>query len=235
MENRIDFQVSGRFALFTDPLSHLGGEKCSYHLTTYEALKGVVSSALWKPTITWVVDRVRILNKIRTQSKSVKPLDYGGGNSLSIYTYLVDAAYQVSCHFQWNLNYPELAHDRIDGKYYAMAKRAVEKGGRRDIFFGTRECQAYLEPCVFGDGPGYYDKEAELSYGLMFHGFDYPDESGTEELWARFQHVVMKNGVVDFLRPEDCSVRRFVRNMKARKPIIRVSIEEECAHEGVGE
>jgi len=38
MENRVEFSVSGRFALFTDPITKIGGEKCSYHVPTYEAL-----------------------------------------------------------------------------------------------------------------------------------------------------------------------------------------------------
>lgn len=42
--NTIEFKVCGRPALFTDPLSRIGGEKCSYHIPTYEALKGVVKS-----------------------------------------------------------------------------------------------------------------------------------------------------------------------------------------------
>jgi len=234
MNNRIDFLVWGRFALFSDPLSRLGGEKSSYHVPTYEALKGVAKSCYWKPTLSIIIDRVRVMKRIRTQPKSVKPLDYGGGNTLAIYTYLFDVAYQVQSHLEWNLQYPELEHDRIDGKHYAMAKRMVEKGGRRDIFLGTRECQAYVEPCVFGEGEGYYDAEEEgLSYGVVFHGFDYPDETGESKLFARFQHVTMKKGVVDFLRPEDCTMRRFIRDMKAHKPALRTSIDEECREEGV--
>jgi CRISPR-associated Cas5-like protein len=34
--NSIEFKVSARHALFTDPLTRIGGEKCSYHLPTYE-------------------------------------------------------------------------------------------------------------------------------------------------------------------------------------------------------
>lgn len=82
MKNSFEFKVSGRFALFTDPLTKTGGEKCSYHIPTYEALKGIAKSVYWKPTFIWVIDKVRIMRCIRTQSKSVKPLDYGGGNSL---------------------------------------------------------------------------------------------------------------------------------------------------------
>lgn len=234
MENRLDFLVWGRFALFSDPLSRLGGEKSSYHIPTYEALKGVAKSVYWKPTFSIFIDRVRIMKKIRSTSKSVKPLDYGGGNTLAIYTYLFDVAYQVQAHFEWNLNYPELEHDRIDGKHFAMAKRMIEKGGRRDIFLGTRECQAYVEPCVFGEGVGFYDADGEgLSYGVMFHGFDYPDETGESKLSARFQQITMEKGIVEFLRPDACTMRRFVRDMKAHKPALTSMIAKECEDEGV--
>ena len=113
MNNRVDFKVWGRYALFTDPLSKIGGEKCSYHIPTYEALKGIISSIYWKPTFMWVVERVRIMKKIQTESKSMKPLDYGGGNSLAYYTYLSDVEYQVQAHFEWNLKRPDMKMNQI--------------------------------------------------------------------------------------------------------------------------
>ena len=67
--NIVEFQVTGDYALFTDPLMRVGGEKCSYQIPTYEALKGVLSSVYWKPTIIWYIDSVRIVNptgRIRT-------------------------------------------------------------------------------------------------------------------------------------------------------------------------
>lgn len=219
MKNQIDFKVWGRYALFTDPLTRIGGEKCSYHLPTYEALKGVARSIFWKPTFIWVVDKVRIMNRIRTESKSMKPLRYSKkGNDLAIYTYLADVVYQVQVHFEWNPYREDLAQDRIDGKHFQIAQRMVAKGGRQDIFIGTRECQGYVEPCTFGEGQGEYDKAGELAYGLMFHGFDYPTETGKDELRSRFWQPVMKNGVVEFPRPEDCTIRKFVRDMKADPP-----------------
>ena len=51
MDNKITFSLKARQALFTDPITRLGGEKTSYHLPTYEALKGVCKSIYWKPTI----------------------------------------------------------------------------------------------------------------------------------------------------------------------------------------
>ena len=214
--NAIEFKLSGRHALFTDPLTKIGGEKCSYHIPTYEALKGVVKSIYWKPTLIWIVDEVRVLKRIQTQTKGTKPLVFGGGNSLAIYTFLADVEYQVRAHFEWNEHRPELEQDRNEGKHYSIAQRMVERGGRQDIFLGTRDCQGYVEGCTFGSGEGDYDSAGELGYSLMFHGFDYPDETGKPELHARFWRPTMVNGYIHYHRPEDCTMRKFIRPMRAK-------------------
>lgn len=72
--NIVEFQVTGDYALFTDPLMRVGGEKCSYQIPTYEALKGVLSSVYWKPTIIWYIDSVRIMNPIQTEVKGIRPM-----------------------------------------------------------------------------------------------------------------------------------------------------------------
>lgn len=212
-KNCISFKLKGRYALFTDPITKIGGEKCSYHLPTYEAIKGVLKSIYWKPTIIWHVDKIRLMKPIRTQTKGVKPLMWNGGNSLAIYTFLHDVEYQVQAYFEWNNYRPELENDRIDGKHFNIAQRVLNKGGRQDIFLGTRDCQGYVEPCLFGEGDSPYDNIDELAFGFMFHGFDYPDETGTDKLHARFWNATMKKGVVQFPRPEDCTTKRFIRKM----------------------
>jgi CRISPR-associated protein Cas5d len=230
-KNSIEFKVWGRFALFTDPLTKVGGEKCSYHVPTYEALKGICKSIYWKPTFIWVIDEVRVMKRIRTQTKGTKPLNFGGvyasmkdtskkqepPNTLAIYTFLADIEYQVRAHFEWNTHRVELAPDRIDGKHHSMVSRALARGGRQDIFLGTRDCQGYVEPCEFGAGAGELDDAGELAFGLMFHGFDYPDEVGDGKLHARFWHQKMANGVIQFDRPEDCQEhRKLVREMSVK-------------------
>jgi CRISPR-associated protein Cas5d len=221
MDNSIEFKLWGKFALFTDPITKIGGEKCSYHVPTYEALKGIARSIYWKPTFIWVVDRVRVMKRIQTQSKGMKPLDYvAGGNSLALYNYLSDVEYQVRVHFEWNEHLPELAGDRNDGKHYSVAKRMLERGGRRDIFLGTRECQGYVEPCCFGEGEGELDADGELTFGLMFHSFSYPEETGVNELHSRFWSPKMVNGTIAFPRPEDCKVTKFVRPMFPEKKFV---------------
>ncbi|MEG2769968.1 MAG: type I-C CRISPR-associated protein Cas5c [Oscillospiraceae bacterium] len=218
-ENKVSFKVYGKNALFSDPITRMGGEKCSYPIPTYQALKGIIESVYWKPTIIWVVDRVRIMNPIQMESKGIRPITLSGGNTLSVYTYLNNVEYQVEAHFEWNENRPNLANDRNENKHFFMAKRFIEKGGRRDIFMGTRECQAYVEPCVFGEGEGYYDDKGDLTFGLMFHGFTYPDEVKAEHkgmLTARFWSPMMKNGVVNFIKPKECTIQRELYEMQMK-------------------
>jgi len=216
--NSIEFRVWARYALFTDPLTRIGGEKCSYHVPTYEALKGIAKSIYWKPTFTWLIDEVRIMKRIRTQTKGTKPLVFSGGNDLAIYTFLADVEYQVRAHFEWNQRHSSLAADRIEGKHYAIAQRMLERGGRQDVFLGTRDCQGYVEPCAYGSGRGPYDDVDRLDFGLMFHGFDYPDEVGDGKLHARFWKPAMVHGRIQFLRPEMCRQhRKFVRDMSPKQ------------------
>lgn len=219
-KNTISYEVWGKHALFTDPITRVGGEKCSYHIPTYEAIKGITESIYWKPSFIWVVDKVRVMKPIRTEAKNMKPINLSGGNTLATYTYLAEVRYQVVAHFEWNFNREDLAADRIEAKHSDIAKRMLGKGGRRDIFLGTRECQGYVEPCEFGSGDTEHLQVGELSYGLMFHGFDYPDVSGKDELEARFWHAkVNGQSIIEFPRHDDPSlIRRFVREMTPHPP-----------------
>lgn len=222
-ENRVEFQVSGDYALFSDPITRVGGEKCSYQIPTYEALKGILQSIYWKPTLVWIIDEVRIMNQIQTETKGVRPIVYGGGNDLSYYTYLKQVCYQVRAHFEWNMNRPELAQDRNENKHHNIAKRMISRGGRRDIFLGTRECQGYVEPCDFDAGAekSAYSDIAELAFGFMYHGITYADEAMLEEdkgnMTVRFWNPVMKYGVIRFLRPEECTQKRRIHEMEIKK------------------
>ncbi|MBB6696544.1 type I-C CRISPR-associated protein Cas5c [Clostridium algidicarnis] len=215
-ENIVEFKVSGRYALFSDPINRIGGEKFSYQVPTYQALKGILESVYWKPTLIWIIDEVRIMNLIKTQSQGIRPINFNGGNTLSIYTYLVNVEYQVRAHFEWNYNRPNLEQDRNENKHYLIAKRMIKGGGRRDVFLGTRECQAYVEPCKFGEGEGAYDNYGSLSFGLMFHGFDYPDETGEDILTARLWTPIMNNGYIKFLKPDECTIKRELSSMKPK-------------------
>ena len=220
-ENIVEFEVRGDYALFSDPITRIGGEKFSYQVPTYEAIKGILQSVYWKPTLTWYIDAVRVMNKIQTETKGIRPIKYStSSNDLSYYTYLKDCCYQVRAHFGWNENRPELECDHNENKHHNVAKRMIERGGRRDIFLGTRECQGYVSPCRFGDGKSVYDDTPEIDFGVMYHGITYADESYSEEtkgkMTVRLWHAVMRNGIIEFSSPENC-IHRPVREMNVKE------------------
>ena len=206
--NTVEFMVYGKYALFSDPITKVGGEKFSYPVPTYQAVKGILESVYWKPTIIWYIDEIRVMNKIQTQSKGMRPMKYvTDKNDLAYYTYLKDVCYQVRAHFKWNMNRADLVDDRNEYKHHNMARRMIEKGGRRDIFLGTRECQGYVRPCTFGEGEGFYDSYGEINFGPMVHGFDYPDET-------------MRDGRILYPLPDADKgelIRRYIRPMKRKE------------------
>jgi CRISPR-associated protein Cas5d len=51
----------------------------------------------------------------------------------------------------------------------------------------------------------------------MFHGFDYPDETGEQKLYTRFWKPTMVDGVIRFIRPEEYTVRKFVHDMESKQ------------------
>ena len=224
--NTVQFKVYGRYALFSDPITRPGGEKFSYQTPTYQALKGIIESVYWKPSFIWVIDAVRVMKKIQTESKGIRPIKMNGGNDLSFYTYLRDVEYQITAHFEWNEHRPDLSADWQENKHHNIAKRSIIQGGRRDVFLGTRECQAYVEPCVFGEGEGFYDDYGTIDFGIMFHGFDYPDETGRKELGVRLWEQSMRNGIIEFPDSHSITLRRVVNVYKDKYEFKRFTIGE---------
>jgi len=219
--NSFEFKLYGREALFSDPVNRIGGEKFSYQIPTYEALKGITKHIHSKPTMIWYIDQIRVMNKIQTHSMGTRTLNYNNGkNSLSIYTYLTDVEYQVKAHFEWNMHLPDFEQDRIWGKHISQFKSALEIGGKLNIVLGVSECQGHVEPCKFGEGKSYFDDYGELNFGLMFHSFDYPDETGIEMLKTNLWTPKMVNGIITFIKPEECTIKRDVRKMKSKYKII---------------
>lgn len=225
IRNQIEFEVSGDYALFTDPLMKLGGEKMTMQIPSYQALKGITESVYWKPSLIWIIDEVRVMNPIRMESKGVRPINMSGGNTLANYSYLRDVKYQVRAHFEFNEHREDLKGDFNEHKHHNIAKRCVQAGGRRDVFLGTRECQAYVEPCEFGSGEGFYDAIDEMHFGVMLHGMNYPDETGTNELATRLWQPVMKFGVVEFIRPEACTLIRPIKQMEPKSFVLKQSMQ----------
>lgn len=202
--NKFEYKVWGDRALFSTPESKIGGEKFTYNIPTYEALKGITESIYWKPTITYYIDAVRILNPIKTEKMGVRLIKHSSATKKSdraIYVYLTDVAYEVKGHIGWNTARPDLEDDRNIQKHMELLNRNIKKGGRCDVFLGTRECQAYVKPCNFGEDAGYYDG-IDMDFGLMYHGMNYSPTGKIID--KRLWFPRMKDGIIEFAKPNDC-------------------------------
>lgn len=207
-------RIWGDYALFTDPMTKAGGEKFSYQVPTYQALKGIIEACYWKPVLYYVVEEVKVIKPIQTETHGARSPLNKGGNDLNYYTYLKDVEYWVKFHFEWNENRQELKDDRNEIKHQEILIRSMKRGGRRDIFLGTRECVGYigyLHEKQYNNAKTTFDGE-KRSFGIQFHSFIYPDENSQAEsndisLISCFSSVVVDDGCIQFCRPEECRVR----------------------------
>lgn len=210
--NIIEFEVSGRSAMFTDPYSH---GRQSYPVPTYEAVKGILRSIYWKPTFVWIPDELRVMNRICTEEYSVQCR----GRAV-MQNRLMDIRYQVRAHFVWNENRPEFAADRDEDKHFRIALRSLAHGGRFPVWLGTSDCFGEVRPARFGSGDGSYDNSGVIDFGVMYHGVNYPDEGWNEltrnSVSRRTWRCVMTDGVIRFAPPEKCSAE-FVRKAQAKQ------------------
>jgi CRISPR-associated protein Cas5d len=69
-------------------------------------------------------------------------------------------------------------------------------------------------------GEGHYDNIPELAFGLTYHGITYADEAFSEEtkdkMTIRYWYPVMRGGVIEFIPPEECPIKRLVRDMEIK-------------------
>lgn len=225
------FRVRGNLALFTNPATKGGGERSSYSVPTRQALQGIVDAIYFKPTITNVVTEVKICRQIQTELHGVRALLANCKADLSYVSYLSDVEYLVKCHFIWNEDRPDLMHDRLPNKHEAIMARSIRKGGRRDIFLGTRECVGLVDAISQED----YDA-AEVAYadqtidfGIMFHSFKYPKDK-SEPLKSYFTHTVMENGCIRFKEQKDCEIMNTLSSYAFKSPGQVKSVDEEFAN-----
>lgn len=200
-------RVRGDLALFTNPATKGGGERSSYPIPTRQALQGIVDAVYHKPTITNIITEVKVINQIQTELHGVRALLANYGADLSYVSYLSDVEYLVKFHFIWNENRPDLIQDRLPNKHEAIMARSIKKGGRRDVFLGTRECLGLVDEISqeeYETAESYYDNQS-IDLGIMFHSFAYPKDK-SQPLQSFFTKTVMENGIVKFKEQADCEI-----------------------------
>lgn len=217
------YECYGSKALYTIYWSRIGGEKLSYLVPTCGAIKGMTENMYWKPTMVYYPDRIRIMNEMdmMTVPKLLSKVD-SSERDRAFYALLRNVRYQIEGHAEWNLRYKQFERDRIYEKHQDMIDRHLNHCSVKRVYFGESSCLVddyYL--CKFGEGKGFYDNSGEIDLGMMFHSFVYANEAVLPEdegyLTAKFWHPVMKDGVIEFIRPEECPVSRRLREDEVKE------------------
>lgn len=222
--NCVEVEITGPRALFSDVTNSGSGEKCSYPIPTYEALRRILGRVYQKPTFNWVIDELRVMNQVHlaieghNHTNTYGNYEKGNNHTLVGNLLLCNVRYQVRAHIEWNYNHVECADDRCYCKHLSIFKRALEKGPRRSPCLGVSELLAEVKPCKFGSGEGYYDNAGEQVYGFMYHSMTYCDEALLDDergyVTKNFWSPIMVNGVLKFCRPQECPRR--IRIAKGR-------------------
>ena len=230
-------RISGDYALFTNPSTKGGGEKVSYAVPSRQALEGIVDAIYYKPTIINVVDEVKVIKEIQTETIGTRALLNNMSADLSYVSYLRDVEYLVKFHFIWNEQRTDLIKDRNMNKHEAIMERSIKKGGRRDIFLGTRECVglvSYLTSDEYKKAESKYDGQT-IPFGIMFHSFKYPTDS-KGKLKSYYTNTVMKNGIITFKNQSDCEIENELSSysFKIASPIKSVDSEFDEYNQMIG-
>jgi CRISPR-associated protein Cas5d len=159
----IRLHVWGRNALFTRP--ELKVERVSYDVMTPSAARGILEAIHWKPAISWVIDRIHVLEPIRFQQirrnevghkapagtikSAMKRGDVGGVQLLvdedrqqRASTVLVAPAYVIEAHFTLSA---KAGPEETEGKHLDIFNRRAERGQCfHQPCLGTREFAAHF-------------------------------------------------------------------------------------------
>ena len=226
-------KITGDYALFTAPESKGGGEKITYMVPTRQAMQGIVDAIYFKPTFINVVDEIKIINPIETHTIGVRALYNNGKPGLNYFTVLQNPQYLVKYHFEWNENRSDLKKDRNIKKHEAIMERSLKRGGRRDIFLGTREFVGYAESVseedYVHDNSCY--KGQKLNLGYMFQEFIYPKEEGN--LISCYAATIMENGLISYGAAESCPIKNELSTYKFKRLSEIKSVDQEFEELGL--
>lgn len=215
-------RVWGDFACFTRP--EMKVERVSYDVITPSAARAVFEAIFWKPAIRWVVDRVDVLNPIRTTTirrnevaskTSVRNAELAmrrGRVGFGLFieedrqqraaTVLKDVAYLLHAHMDVR---PGMQRDYPAAKVHEMFIRRAEKGQCfMQPYLGCREFPAYFEPVTDASRfPPIGDQDKDKDLGFMLHDLDYVRETPEPQ----FFRARLRNGILRIPAPGSDELR----------------------------
>jgi CRISPR-associated protein Cas5d len=206
-------RVWGDYACFTRP--EMKVERVSYDIMTPSAARGIIEAIYWKPSISWVIDKIHVLNdinftnirrnevsdKISThlvkqimQKEKSEPFFSSSNENRQQRAGMVlkNVDYIIEAHFKM-INGEAGPDDTVE-KHYNMVLRRLRKG------------QYHHAPCLgnreFGANFSNIDKESipksklhgTLDFGWMLYDMDY---SNPNNIQPQFFKATLVDGILD--------------------------------------
>ena len=217
----IRLHVASDFGLFTRP--ELKVERVTYDALTPSAARGILEAIHWKPAIRWVVDRILVLEPIRTQTirrnevghkaaagtlrAAMRRGDLGGVQLLAdedrqqrASTVLVQPAYVIEAHFEMTAR---AGPDDNPAKHLDTFRRRAARGQCfHQPCMGTREFPVRFRLLEDGEAPAALSEDRDL--GLMLWDIDHA-APGRPSMFFRARMV---QGVIDVPQPGSEGVLR---------------------------
>lgn len=218
MSYGVKLHIWGDHACFTRP--EMKVERVSYDVMTPSAARGILEAVYWKPAISWVIDRIHVLNPIRFENirknevgakipaRNVKiAMTSGGLSSLHLNVdenrqqratmALRNVAYVIEAHFEMTGK----ADGDAPAKHYDIFRRRAQKGQcfhRPSL--GLREFTAYFD--WIEEAPP-SKLTGSLDLGWMLYDIDF--ENDREPIFFRAEMV---GGVIDVAAAREAGLVR---------------------------
>jgi CRISPR-associated protein Cas5d len=216
MSYGVKLKIWGDYACFTRP--EMKVERVSYDVMTPSAARGILEAIYWKPSITWVIDRIHVLKPIRFDNvrrnelaskiplTTIRKAMKDGSSPVGLFIeddrqqraamVLRDVAYVIEAHFEFNSS-----EDNNTAKHKEMFERRAGKGQCfHQPYFGCREFPVRFELLEGNIPDSPFTGEQDL--GFMLHDIDFKND-----MEAQFFRARLTNGVIDLTQVKAEEVR----------------------------
>jgi len=206
MSYGVKLRVWGKYACFTRP--EMKVERVSYDVMTPSAARGILEAIYWKPAITWVIDRIHVLNPIRFDNirrnelagklpvGTIKKAMKDGCSPVEVFIednrqqraamVLRNVNYVIEAHFRFNSN-----EDNNPAKHKEIFDRRARKGQCfHRPYLGCREFAEHFE--LIEDGIIQSELTGKQDLGWMLHDMDF-----NNNMEAKFFRTTMTDGVIE--------------------------------------
>ncbi|MBA3017165.1 MAG: type I-C CRISPR-associated protein Cas5c, partial [Proteobacteria bacterium] len=180
----------------------------SYDVMTPSAARGILEAIYWKPAITWVIDRIHVLNPIRFDNirrnelagklpaGTIKKAMKDGCSPVEVFIednrqqraamVLRDVSCVIEAHFEFNGD-----EDNNAAKHKEIFDRRARNGQCfHHPYLGCREFPAHFE--LLEDGIPQSSIVGEQNLGWMLHDMDFQNN-----MEAKFFRAEMRNGIIE--------------------------------------